>query len=227
MNLVVRRQPKTPRSTARANGDATRQRLLDAAEALFGEQTFATVSLRDITRKAGVAVALASYHFGSKEAMFRECVARRAAILNVLRRERLPRLRPDASAADILDAFMRPLFEQIRHGEPGWPAYLRIVAKLGYEAQWLALLREHFDETAQIFVARLALALPDVPRPALLRGFAMTLDAMLQTLSRNRRIDSLSAGVVSADDLDAAYEAMMRFCVAGLRGLGGSDAPAV
>jgi AcrR family transcriptional regulator len=218
---------KIPRSTARANGDATRQRLLDAAEALFGEQTFATVSLRDITRKAGVAVALASYHFGSKEAMFRECVARRAAILNAWRREQLARLSPEASGTEVLEAFMRPLFEQIRGGESGWPAYLRIVAKLGHDAQWLALLHEHFDETAQAYVERLAAALPETPRPALLRGFALTLDAMLQTLSRNRRIDTLSDGAVTADDLDAAYDAMIRFCVAGFMGLSSSEAQAV
>ena len=210
---------KTPRPTTRANGDATRERLLDAAEILFGEQTFDTVSLRDITRKAGVAVALASYHFGSKEALFRECVARRAAILNKMRRERLLQLGPEAGAEEILDAFMRPLFERVREGEEGWPAFLRIVARLPYDEQWIALLREHFEATGQMFVERLAAAMPEVRREELARGFALALDAMLQTLSRNRRVDLLSDGAVSADDLEPAYDALIRFSVAGIRGL--------
>ena len=52
-----------------------------------------------------------------------------------------------------------------------------------------------------------------------MRGFSLALDCMLQTLSKNRRIDSLSDGKVSADDLAPAYEALLTFSVAGLEGL--------
>jgi hypothetical protein len=48
----------------------------------------------------------------------------------------------------------------------------------------------------------------------------MVLVAMLQTLSRNRRLDALSGGAVTADDLDAAYEVLLQFVVKGLEGLG-------
>ena len=61
--------------------------------------------------------------------------------------------------------------------------------------------------------------LPTIPRAQLLRGFALALDCMLQTLSKNRRLDSLSDGKVSADELSPAYETLMLFCVAGLEGL--------
>ena len=210
---------QTPRATSRANGDATRERILDAAEALFGERTFDTVSLRDITQKAGVTLALASYHFGSKEALFRETVARRAATLNQMRRERLAAVGTQAGVADILDAFMRPLFDQMRQARPGWPAYLLIISKLAQGDRWLNLLRDHFDDTARAFLDRLAEAMPDCPRDTLLRGFALSLDAMLQTLSKNRRVDSLSEGGVSADDLQAGYDVLLCFTVAGLEGL--------
>jgi MFS-type transporter involved in bile tolerance (Atg22 family) len=52
-----------------------------------------------------------------------------------------------------------------------------------------------------------------------MRGFSMVLVSMLQTLSRNRRIDALSGGAVSADDLDAAYVVLLQFVVKGLGGL--------
>ena len=42
---------RTPR------GDRTRTQILDAAEALFGEHPFDAVSMRDIVRQAGVALA--------------------------------------------------------------------------------------------------------------------------------------------------------------------------
>jgi hypothetical protein len=43
---------------------------------------------------------------------------------------------------------------------------------------------------------------------------------MLQTLSRNRRLDALSGGSVTADDLDAAYAVLLQFVVKGMEGLG-------
>lgn len=76
----------------RANGDQTKEKILDAAEELFGEKTFDTVSLRDITHHAGVTLALASYHFGTKDNLFVAVVARRADMLNRMRLERLSEL---------------------------------------------------------------------------------------------------------------------------------------
>ena len=82
-----RLDPRADRS-----GDSTRDKILDAAEHLFGQRTFDTVSLRDITQRAGVTLALASYHFGTKEKLFAEIISRRAEPMNELRRARLAAL---------------------------------------------------------------------------------------------------------------------------------------
>lgn len=208
--------------TRRPGGDNTRRKILDAAEALFGERTYDTVSLRDIARRAHVTLHLASYHFGSKERLFGAVVARRAAVLGDLRREQLERLsaRGYPSTEAILDAFMRPLFDKMVDESRGWRSYLLILAQLGHGNRWLDLLRLNFDPTAELFLKALAQALPDVPRKALVRGFALSLVAMLQTLSKNRRLDTLSGGKISADDLDEAYRVLLRFCVGGLESLG-------
>jgi AcrR family transcriptional regulator len=224
---AVRRRGRKADSQ-RAGTDKTRDKILDAAEFLFGEHTFDTVSLRDITQKADVTLALASYHFGTKEKLFAEIVARRASVLAEMRRQRLA----EAEAAGrltterIIDAFMRPMFEQMRDGSDGWRTYLLILAQLGQSNRWLGLLHENFDPTAELFLAKLQQTLPDVARPILLRGFSMSLVAMLQVLSKNRRLDALSGGQVSADDLEAAYQVLIRFVVSGLEGLAGLPAPA-
>lgn len=201
--------------------DNTRDKILDSAESLFGERTFDTVSLRDITQHANVTLALASYHFGTKDRLFSDIVARRASILAELRRDRLAALEAagDMTTEAILDAFMRPMFEKMTEGSEGWPSYLLILAQLGQSNRWLHLLHDNFDPTAELFLEKLAATLPDVPRPLLMRGFSLALVAMLQTLSRNRRLDALSGGKVTADDLKEAYEVLLQFSVRGLEGL--------
>lgn len=214
-----------PPTRRRESTDNTRDKILDAAEHLFGERTFDTVSLRDITQHASVTLALASYHFGTKDKLFAEVVNRRASVISDIRRARLAEL--DASGAlsteSIIEAFMRPMFEQMTHGSEGWPSYLLILTKLAQTNRWLHLLRENFDPTAELFLEKLHGTLPGLSRPVLLRGFSMALVAMLQILSKNRRLDALSGGTVSADDLDAAYKALIRFVVAGLEGLNGLE----
>lgn len=214
--------PKAPRKTrAPKSPDNTRDKIIDAAEALFGERTFDTVSLRDITQRAQVTLALASYHFGTKEKLFADIVARRAIVLGELRRERLAKLEAEGrlGTESILDAFFRPLFDKMTEGSTGWSAYLLILAQLGQSNRWLSLLHDNFDPTAELFLDRLATALPDVPRGLLMRGFSLSLVAMLQTLAKNRRIDALSGGKVSADELGEAYDVLLKFTVRGLESL--------
>lgn len=221
MNTSAQTKPGRRKKAERPAADNTRDKILDAAEALFGERTFDTVSLRDITQRADVTLALASYHFGTKDKLFADIVARRAMVLGEMRRERLAALEAAGklTTEGIIDAFFRPMFEKMTEGSEGWPAYLLILAQLGQSNRWLNLLHENFDETAELFLDKLAVTLPDVPRPLLMRGFSLSLVAMLQTLSKNRRLDALSGGKVSADDLSEAYQVLMKFSVRGLESL--------
>lgn len=51
----------------------TRSRIRDAAIALFGRAGYAATSIRTIADEAGVSAALVIHHFGTKEALRREC----------------------------------------------------------------------------------------------------------------------------------------------------------
>ena len=75
---------------------ATKERLLDAAEALFMEHGFEATSLRLITATAGANLAAANYHFGSKEAMFEAVLTRRLDPMNQERVELLDRFEAEA-----------------------------------------------------------------------------------------------------------------------------------
>jgi AcrR family transcriptional regulator len=60
--------PQTPR------GEATRQRILEAAEAVFGEQGYYDASISEITRRAKVAQGTFYIYFHSKREIFAELV---------------------------------------------------------------------------------------------------------------------------------------------------------
>jgi AcrR family transcriptional regulator len=67
MSALVSTSPKAIRS----DGLEARNRLLDAALALFAEHGFAKTSTREIAQAAQVNVASISYYFGDKEGLYR------------------------------------------------------------------------------------------------------------------------------------------------------------
>lgn len=97
------------------DADATRNRLLDAAEELFADRGYHAVSMRDIARSARVNLAAAGYHYGSKENLFVEAISRRIRPLNERRLATLSaleaRIKPP-SLAEIFDAFARAMIEE-------------------------------------------------------------------------------------------------------------------
>ena len=63
--------------TGTRDPDLTRERILEAAHALFVAKGFAAVSMREIAARSGVTKSLIHHHFGSKEALW-ELVKERA-----------------------------------------------------------------------------------------------------------------------------------------------------
>jgi AcrR family transcriptional regulator len=57
-----------------AAGEATRDRILRLADALFAEHGYARVSMRLVATAAGVTKPALYYHFRNKDALFEECV---------------------------------------------------------------------------------------------------------------------------------------------------------
>ncbi len=72
--VAPRAQPPGRRPQQR--GVDTRERLVDAALAVFGDVGFEGASTREIARRAGVALAALPYHFTTKEALWRAAADR-------------------------------------------------------------------------------------------------------------------------------------------------------
>jgi len=168
----------------------TKQRLLDAAEALFAARGCHATSVRAITRKAGANLAAVGYHFGSKEALIQAVIDRRLTPLN---QERLARLeavvetaatagRPPAVAA-ILRAFIEPTVH-FRTSDPKGRDFIAFVARLvhepepGAQGHFFARMHPVFER----YVQALCVALPEVAPEVVQWRFHFCIGAMAHTL---------------------------------------------
>jgi AcrR family transcriptional regulator len=143
---------------------STTERLLDSAERLFADKGVAATSLREITTEASANLASVSYHFGSKEGLLREVLGRRIKPVNAVRVGLLDALdaRPvRASVEEIIDAFMRPIFEQPKTVRQN---FSRLMARLHSSPEPVAMeyLREIVGPTAERTLNSLARSLPGV-----------------------------------------------------------------
>jgi len=117
----MRRTPATPPATPPGNPDTdTRTRLLEIAGEVFAEQGFRSATIRDICSRAGANVAAVNYHFGDKEALYRD-------VLEHAHATALGRYPPDlgttptSSAEDRLRAFVRAfVLRLLDDGVPAW-----------------------------------------------------------------------------------------------------------
>jgi AcrR family transcriptional regulator len=66
--------PKTRRAPMQPRAEETRARILQKARDAFAEMGFAGASIRDIAREAGVTHSMITYHFGTKDHLWREAV---------------------------------------------------------------------------------------------------------------------------------------------------------
>ena len=197
------------------NEASARERILDTAEFLFGDQGIRATSIRDITQRAEVNLAAVNYHFKNKEGLVAAVLARRAEPINRERVRLLSELPSPAPIEAILRCFIAPTFPMLDSN----PAFLKFAARLWLEPgpELREVVLGQFWTTLQQFLGLIHEALPDVPVPELWVRFSFCIGAMLHTWTTHREaaravdiggIDSTSEGLT---------EAWIRFCAAGLR----------
>jgi len=210
-----------------SRSQATRDRILDAAEKLFADRGFYGVSVRDVTGAADVDVALVSYHFGSKQGLLDAVLLRRAADLNDERLAMLDAVlarggRRPASLEEIIDAFTRPLLDRSSRGSPGWKSYFALVAEINNSPEFGGvLMTRYFDPVVQRFIEAIRRALPECDDRDVYWAYHFLSGALTLTFAETGRIDKLSGGICRSSDLDSVHERLVPYCAAGFRALCG------
>jgi len=202
----------------------TKRRILDAAERLFARDGFAGTSIRAITGEAGVNLASANYHFGSKETLLEAVIDRRLEPLNRRRAERLDAVVAAARAVDkrpaprdVLEAFFEPTL-RLREPSAGAAAFLTLVGRIMADPQGIG--RDIFLSRLMPLIKRffevLATALPDLPRDVLLWRLHFAIGSLSHLMRCHDRHEAALAGTAIDGDVDRLIEELLDYTVAGM-----------
>lgn len=187
--------------TARPSADRTRRRILEAALELFAERSFEGASLRDIAAAAGVSQPSVSYHFSTKEALWRAAVD---GLFGDLAAHLLARLEGLRGVDQVTTAKLT--IREFVTFSAAHPELHRIIAqeskRESERIDWLVdtHIRPLYEATTQMFVGLVeAGAVPDLP-PAhlyyLLTGAGPTIFQLAPECRRLSGLDPSDPAVV-------------------------------
>jgi len=203
----------------------TREAILEAAEALFSENGFKAVTIREIARRAGANVASISYYFQSKEGLLRSIYEEhcqsmndhRAALLAQARRVADPRRR----LRHILRAYVEPCVDASKGGGGARFTRLRAVMSAEGNPQSREIIARTFDETSRAFIDSIAEILPQLPRGTIVWRSHFLLGSLYYTLINPERVTRLSDGAVDGADPEDSIRQLVAALAAAL------EAPAI
>jgi AcrR family transcriptional regulator len=209
----------------------SRLAIMDSAEALFAERGFFGVSVRDITEHAGVRLASVNYHFGTKESLFREVVARRASEVSEDRRKMLaeiggPSVGKGEKTRRLASAFILPLLQRALRQGAGWKNYCRFIAQVANSRLWASdVIAPNYDSIGKDFVKALSEIFPESSPYNVHYAYQFLVGTTLYVLTENGRIETMSEGRYRSDDLERIYNVLLEFVTAGMVRLCTTKAP--
>ena len=124
----------------------TKDKILDIAERLFGEQGYESTSLRHLIFEAGVNLAAVHYHFGSKEELLDAIVLRGAVPLNEERIALLERYEKEAAPRPVpVDRVLRAILLPTFRLKDRNPQFVKLMGQLHGEGLMPAMVKRHFQ----------------------------------------------------------------------------------
>jgi len=203
---------------------STKDRILDATEALFALNGPTGASLRAITQRAKVNLAAVHYHFGSKDRLLESVLARRLLPLNAERIRRLETYQKEAGRKkvrleNIIEAMVGPALRLSRDKNKGGRIFMRLLGRLVLEpdARVQKLLTGQFEAVLKKFMPSLMVALPHLPPKDFFWRLHFLVGSMAHTMADSERIRLISSGVCDPDDTEGTVQCLVTFLCGGLR----------
>lgn len=196
---------------------STKERILNAAEALFAQRGFDGASLRQLTTAAGVNLAAVNYHFGSKDKLVEQVFRRRLDALNTERLAALAKVAgaPETRLEDVLAAFIRPALE-LSH-DNGGSLFMRVLARAfaEHDDTLRHFLSDNYGHVMRQFTAEFARLLPRLSKEELYWRIDLVTGALTLAMSgfgMIRRRDDVSERA----HREQTTQHLIRFAAAGL-----------
>lgn len=206
----------------------TRSRILDTAERLFTAHGFEGTSVRQITGEAGVNLAAANYHFGSKEALLQAVFKRRLEWLNAERLRVLDEMEAAAAGqplkpSQIVDAFFGTLLRMATRPEQGGETFMRLLGRTltSPSSTVHTLFAAEYSDVLERFKAALFRALPDVPKAEIVWRLHFMLGATTYAIAGTDALDLVTDWQIGEGEQEHSTELLlprlMSFLLGGLR----------
>jgi AcrR family transcriptional regulator len=205
----------------------TRERILDAAEQLFMQHGYDGTSMRVVTGEAGVNLAAANYHFGSKEALMQAVLRRRLEGIN---QERIRKLDEAEARAEgkplkpsvIIDCFFGTLLRVASDQKAGGETFLRLLGRIYTEPSDFirTFLAAEYADVLERYKLALFRSLPDVPKAEIVWRFHFMLGATSYAIAGTDALHLVTDWQVNeglADQDEHLLPRLMSFLLGGLR----------
>jgi AcrR family transcriptional regulator len=195
---------------------STRERILDAAERLFAEHGFDAVGMRALAEEAEVNLGAATYHFGSKEALYSEVFLRRFKPTEDLRVKMLKKAQAEhdgpLEVKKIVECMIRPpFFTVLEH-----PDFAKLLARnLFLPPPFMkGVIEKEVEITGEHFLAAFTKSMPNVP-PGLILMRMMLSGGVLLMFAAN-----MSGAKILAKAGEAVLGQLVDFIAAGMEAPG-------
>lgn len=196
---------------------ATRDRILDAAEALFSERGFHGASVRDIFKHAGLGTGLMAYYFSSKEDLFRETVERRIPEVRQQFEDQFPQVRTSTAMppCELWEFYLRFFLVSLPSPENPIKCYWDLLSKsaVSYDLEIVRSSFSKLDFIAERMMAALGQDYAGVPQQRL-RDMLSFAEAAVTTLNSSHGLFEHRQG--ANGDIDAFIKSTAHTLAAGL-----------
>jgi AcrR family transcriptional regulator len=201
-------------------GSNSKEKLLRSAEALFSTKGFREVSVREIAAHAGVNYALVGYHFGGKQALFDEVSRLHAAPLlqeGMKRLKEITRNGRRPTVGEIMKAWLLPWL-QLENNPQARAIHLRVTANLSDERwEYNKKVSSTMQRSHIAFIQALHSCLPSLSIETIAWRLHFVMGALVFGIRQPAPLIALSGGRCDANDLEATFDQILPYAVAGFR----------
>jgi AcrR family transcriptional regulator len=212
----------TLRKLTRAGYD-TRTKLLDAAELLFAKYGYEGTALRDVSDVVDLNHALSTYHFGKKQRLFDEVVARRTIVIHESRMAVLAGIAPNlpraATIRELIRGYVSPLIAARYGTDPQWTAYVQISIDLLNYRHYSHAMKRNIDLSAGAYLDKFQELLPHAGRDLVIDAFRFMVGAMVLVCSKSDQLTRGRKPYSRRKEMIAVTDHLVEFVYAGFAAL--------